>query len=486
MSITTTFIIFGASGDLTQRRLLPALFNLYRKDRLPPRFQIVGFSSTYYDDSTFRARIRQGIEQFGQNNLDAARWDEFAANVYYCQGRVANLSDFYHMIDKVKSLENGPSDRIYYLATPPQNFTEIIHVLGNERLFDETEGFRRVVIEKPFGTDFQSARALNQSIHQVLTENQIYRIDHYLGKETVQNLLVFRFSNAIFEPIWNRNYIDNVQITVAESVGVEHRAGYYDNVGVLRDMFQNHLLQLLTLIAMEPPSSFQADHLRNEKSKVLMAVRPLMGKEVWENCVHGQYEGYQNEPGVKEGSKTATYAALKLFIDNWRWQGVPFYLRSGKKLAEKTTELSIQFKAPPHRMFSRLLHEPISPNVLTVCLQPDEGIHLRFSAKVPDTVIDLKSVLMEFHYSTTFEFSAIPDAYERLLLDVLNGDASLFNRDDNVELAWSLIDPIQEALDAPDAPLPARYQPNSWGPAQADQLLAGDGFHWLPGCSQHK
>lgn len=485
MTTPTTIIIFGASGDLTQRKLVPALFNLYRKGRLPDRFFIIGFSSTPYNDDTFRERMRTGIIQQSSGDFYEDQWHNFAGKVFYCKGRVTNQDELQVMLDKTQELENGPANRIYYLATPPQNFLEIIIRLGQIGLFDETQGFRRVVIEKPFGTDLPSARSLNHSIHQVLNESQIYRIDHYLGKETVQNLLVFRFANAIFEPIWNRNYIDNVQITVAESVGVEHRARFYDSIGVLKDMFQNHLLQLLTLIAMEPPSSFQADHLRNEKSKVLMSVRPMGKEEIWSSSVRAQYIGYCNEPGVESGSTTPTYAALRLYIENWRWQGVPFYLRSGKKMAEKTTELSIQFKAPPITMFSRKPGSHLRSNILTMCLQPDEGIHLRFEAKVPDTVFDMKSVLMEFHYGDTFGASAIPDAYERLLLDVLNGDASLFNRDDNVELAWSIIDPIQEAWDDPNAPPLVYYQPGSWGPEEANQLLAADGFSWLPGCNIH-
>lgn len=327
---------------------------------------------------------------------------------------------------------------------------------------------------------------LNQGIHEVLNENQIYRIDHYLGKETVQNILVYRFANALIEPVWNRNYIDHVQITVAEDVGVGHRAGYYDGVGVVRDMFQNHLLQLLTLVAMEPPASFSADALRNEKVKVLSAVRPIAANEVASHTIRGQYRGYREEPGIASDSQTATYAAIRLLVDNWRWKGVPFYLRSGKLLAEKTTEILIQFKQPPHLMFPLPPESEIPANMLALCLQPDEGIHLRFEAKVPDTTAEMRGVDMEFHYRDSFGPSAIPEAYERLLLDALNGDASLFTRSDQIELGWGLMDPIIAGWHAPDAPSLSVYEPGSWGPAEAEAFLQRDGRGWLRGCKEHR
>jgi glucose-6-phosphate 1-dehydrogenase len=341
------------------------------------------------------------------------------------------------------------------------------------------------VIEKPFGSGLASAQALNQAIQQVLDERQIYRMDHYLGKETVQNILVSRFANTIYEPLWNRNYIDHVQITVAEQVGVEHRAGYYDGEGAVRDMFQNHLLQLLSLVAMEPPASFDAEALRDEKVKVLKSIRPIPADQVGLHAVRAQYRGYRDESGVAPGSQTETYAALRLYIDNWRWQGVPFYLRSGKRLAEKATEIVVRFKCPPHLMFPLPRDQEFTPNILALCIQPDEGIHLRTEAKVPDTVAEIRSVDLEFHYRDSFGSDAIPEAYERLLLDALHGDASLFTRSDHAELAWGLLDPIIAAwLASDDLPL-AMYEPGSWGPLEAEEFLARDGRAWLRVCGEH-
>jgi glucose-6-phosphate 1-dehydrogenase len=342
-----------------------------------------------------------------------------------------------------------------------------------------------VVIEKPFGSDLISARALNEEIHHNLNESQIFRIDHYLGKETVQNLLVFRFANSVFEPLWNRNHIDHVQITVAEEVGVEHRAGYYDGVGVLRDMFQNHLMQLLTLIALEPPATYKADAQRDEKVKVLRSIRPIIPEEVKLSTVRGQYRGYLNEPGVAPDSPTATYGAVRFYIDNWRWQDVPFYLRSGKNLAEKCTEIIIQFKCPPRRMFPLPQEYEMTANILALSLQPDEGIHLRFEAKVPDSAAEMQLVEMNFHYQDTFGPASIPEAYERLLMDALNGDPSLFIRADQAELAWELIDPIVAAWESPDSPPLASYEPGSFGPPEADQFLAREGRRWLRSCGNH-
>lgn len=351
-------------------------------------------------------------------------------------------------------------------------------------MLTEEEGWRRVVIEKPFGSDLASARALNGSIHAVLQENQVYRIDHYLGKETVQNILVARFANTIFEPVWNRNYIDNVQITVAETVGVGSRARYYDKAGVLRDMFQNHLIQLLTLVAMEPTSSYNADALRDEKLKVIRAIRPIRAAEVQQHSVVGQYRGYLQEANVQPGSRTPTYAMLQFFIDNWRWQGVPFYLRSGKKLADKVSEIIIQFKKPPHMIFPMNGDLEGSSNMLSICLQPDEGIHLRFEAKVPDTVAQTRSVNMNYHYRDEFGPQSIPEAYERLLLDVISGDASLYTRADQTELSWELFDPIINGWQNPSVPPPLEYEPGSWGPAQSHQFLAADGRQWEQVCGE--
>jgi glucose-6-phosphate 1-dehydrogenase len=346
---------------------------------------------------------------------------------------------------------------------------------------DEREGWRRVVVEKPFGSDLASAQALNHAIHAVFAEHQVYRIDHYLGKETAQNILFFRFANTIFEPVWNRRYVDHVQITVSETVDVGYRAGYYDQAGVWRDIFQNHLLQLLALVGMEPPASFDADLVRNEKAKVLSAIRPIP----LEDTVSAQYQGYCDLEGVAPDSRTPTYAALRLFIANWRWQGVPFYLRSGKALAGKTTEIVIRFQCPPHVMFDLPADHELTPNILSLCIQPDEGIHLKFQAKVPGSDQEMRSVDMDFHYRSSFG-GELPDAYERLLLDALEGDAALFARSDEIELAWRLIDPVVEGWEAPDAPPLPTYAPGGWGPAEADELLARDGHHWRLGCGEHQ
>ncbi len=476
-NLPTSIVIFGASGDLTQRKLVPSLFNLFRKGRMPKQFHIVGYGNTAFTDDKFREHLRDGLKQFASFQYKDEEWAAFAPSLAYQQGRYTDLADFKRLSDFMSKWENGAGNRLYYMATPPGIFPNIIDLLGLTNQLHENGGWRRVVIEKPFGVDLDSAKSLNQQIHKTLNENQIYRIDHYLGKETVQNILVTRFANTIFEPLWNRNYIDHVEITVAEKVGVEHRAGYYDSVGVVRDMFQNHLLQLTALVAMEPPASFDATALRNEKVKVLSSIQPIRDANVARNAVRAQYKGYRAEEGVNPESTTPTYAALKLHIDNWRWQGVPFYLRSGKSLREKLSQIAIVFKEPPHLLFPTA-RGGMTPNVLVLYLQPDEGIHWRFEAKVPDTVADMRSVDMEFHYADSFGQTAIPESYERLLLDALAGDASLFTRADEVETAWSLIDPILQAWESDKHPLP-EYEVGSWGPAEADDLLKRDGRSWL-------
>ena len=472
----TSIVIFGASGDLTQRKLVPSLFNLYRKERIPKQFRIVGYGGTAFTDDQFRAHLEEGLKQFASFEYSDEEWNSFASNLVYQQGRYTDLADFKKLGIFLKSSETSSGNRIYYMATPPGVFPNIIDLLGLTDQLAEHNGWRRVVIEKPFGTDLESARQLNEQIHKALHEKQIYRIDHYLGKETVQNILVTRFANTIFEPLWNRNYIDHVEITVAEQVGVEHRARFYDGIGVLRDMFQNHLLQLVSLVGMEPPVSFEATALRNEKVKVLSSIQPIKKESVSRRTALGQYMGYRDEQGVKPDSRTPTYAALKLQIDNWRWQGVPFYLRSGKCLREKLSQVTIEFKKPPHLLFPSTEGE-LTPNMLVLYLQPDEGIHWRFEAKVPDSVAQLRSVDMEFHYADAFGKTNLPDAYERLLLDVLNGDASLFTRADEVETAWALIDPIIEAWES-QKKTPALYEPGSWGPKEANELLAKDKRKW--------
>jgi glucose-6-phosphate 1-dehydrogenase len=477
--LSTSIVIFGASGDLTQRKLVPSLFHLFRKGRMPKKFRIIGYGNTAFTNEQFRVHITRGIKQFASFAYTRKEWAAFSANLIYQQGRYTELTDFKLLGELLIKLEKGSGNRLYYMATPPGIFTHIIDLLGKTGQLEENTGWRRVVIEKPFGTDLASAHKLNEQIHKTLNENQIYRIDHFLGKETVQNILMTRFANTIFEPLWNRNYISHVDITVAEQVGVEHRAGYYDTIGVLRDMFQNHLLQLMALVAMEPPASFDATALRNEKVKVLSSIQPIRNKAIALNSVRGQYRGYRKEEGVKNDSITPTYAALRLEVENWRWQGVPFYLRSGKRLPQKVSQITIEFKEPPHLLFQGERRK-ITPNMLVLYLQPDEGIHWRFEAKVPDTASDMRSVDMEFHYEDSFGKAAIPEAYERLLLDAIMGDASLFTRADEVETAWKLIDPILKAWELNKQPLLV-YEPGSWGPPKADELLARDGHTWSTG-----
>ncbi len=474
--LLTTIVIFGASGDLTQRKLIPSLFNLFRKRRTPKKFQIVGFGGTAFTDEQFREHLHTGLKDHAGYEFSDEEWNVFAPNLHYLSGKYTEASDFKKLAETLTNLENGEANRLFYMALPPTLFPAIIDNLDASGQLHENGAWRRVVLEKPFGTDLASAITLNKQVHKALNENQIYRIDHYLGKETVQNILFTRFANTIFEPIWNRTYIDHVQITVAEKVGLEHRAGFYDSVGVLRDMFQNHLLQLLTLVAMEPPASFSASHLRNEKVKVLSAVQPMTPEQVAANTVRGQYKGYRSEDQVKSNSTTPTYAALRLYINNWRWKGVPFYLRSGKNLAEKQSQIIIQFKEPPLAMFPM---QTMKPNMLVLYLQPDEGLHVRFEAKAPDTVAETRSVDMEFHYAEAFGQTAIPESYERLLLDAIQGDASLFTRADEVETAWSLIDPILQTWETHQTPPLAGYKPGSWGPTEAYDLLARDGRRWL-------
>jgi glucose-6-phosphate 1-dehydrogenase len=488
MTVTNCIVIFGASGDLTRRKLIPSLFYLYCKDRLPENWRIVGVARTPMSDDAFRDKMEAGLKEFAPADYLADKWLEFARNLHYQRGDLEAVEGYHALDTRIRALAGeggGPANRIYYLAVAPHLYGPTITNLGQAGMVAESKGWRRVVIEKPFGRDLPSAMALNRTVHEALNESQIYRIDHYLGKETVQNILVFRFANSLFEPVWNRNYIDHVQITAAETVDVEHRAGYYDGVGVMRDMVQNHMLQLLSLVAIEPPASFEADALRNEKVKLFAAIRHIEPEEVADHTVRGQYEGYREAVGVKPDSETATFAALQLYVDNWRWQGVPFYLRSGKDLAKKTSEISILFKRPPHMMFPNPNDLNMEPNELSICIQPDEGIHFSFQAKVPDAPAEMRRVDMSFHYGGAFGEISIPDAYERLLLDVLKGDASLFTRGDAIELAWGLVDKILKGWESEAAPPLVTYEPGSWGPAESAQLIAHDGYSWSLGCERH-
>jgi glucose-6-phosphate 1-dehydrogenase len=482
MADSTSIVIFGASGDLSHRKLIPALYNLYRKKRISANFRIFGTGGREWSDDDLRNTARDFLDTIKNTAIDEELWKTFAQKITYRSGNVSLPETFSRLNEQLRGLETGPANRLYYLATPPEYFLEIINGLASAGMLSEEQGWRRVVIEKPFGSDLESARSLNRSIHAVMDEHQVYRIDHYLGKETVQNILVARFANTIFEPVWNRNYIDNVQITVAETVGVGSRARYYDKAGVIRDMFQNHLIQLLTLVAMEPTSSYKADALRDEKLKVISAIRPIKASEVALHSVVGQYAGYLDEANVSPGSRTPTYAMIRFFIDNWRWQGVPFYLRSGKKLEDKVSEIIIQFKQPPHIIFPNANDLEGSSNLLSMCLQPDEGIHLRFDVKVPDTIAETRSVNMNYHYRDVFQSGSIPEAYERLLLDVVMGDASLYTRADQTELSWELFDPIIQGWEDPANPVPMAYEPGTWGPDASARFLSTEGRQWLQIC----
>ena len=479
-----TIVIFGASGDLTSRKLVPALYNLMRAGSLPEQTRIVGFSRTPLSDAEWRASLRDTTAKHCDcGPLDDDSWGRFAATIHYQPGDIGVADDIGRLEARLRELEGGAdADRVYYLATAPQFYEPVVSALGEHGMASQDRGARRIVVEKPFGTDLTTARALNEHLHAVFRESQVFRIDHYLGKESVQNILALRFANAIFEPIWNRRYIDHVQITVAEEVAVGRRASYYDTAGVLRDMFQNHLLQLLMVTAMEAPVRFNASAVRNEKVKVLEAIRPLELGEVAAAGIRGQYRGYLDEPGVPPTSQTATFGAIRLEVDNWRWQGVPFYLRSGKVMSCRTTQIVIAFRQPPLELFADGKHKSVREgNRLVIQIQPAEGIQLHFHTKVPGGGMKLRLTDLEFSYSRQF-MGRLPEAYEPLLLDVMTGDASLFARADEVEKSWEIIDPFIRAWSSVDMPPIDPYIAGEWGPMASVEWMAAQGRTWFDTC----
>jgi len=499
MAEPCTMVICGATGDLTERKLGPALYNTLLGGFLPPEFTVVGFARRDLSDEAFREHLLAGINEYSRNRpAKPAIWDSFAAGIEYHRGDFDDPAAYVELakrLDRIDHDRGTAGNRLFYLAVPPILVPEIVGHLdgaglaasGERRTIGPKRGWTRVIVEKPFGRDLVSARALNREIAAVFDEDQVFRIDHYLGKETVQNLSVFRFGNGLFEPIWNRRYIDSVQITVAETVDIEGRGEFYDQTGALRDIVQNHGLQLLALFAMEPPIELTAGDLRDEKLKVLRAVRPMPPEEVAANTVRGQYTGgwvegervpaYREEPEVRPDSETETYAAIKLAIESWRWAGVPFYIRTGKAMPSRVTEIAVQFRRAPLALFSRSGTPQIDPNVLAIRVQPDEGILLRFGAKVPGQGFNIRTVNMDFRYGSSFAVDS-PDAYETLLLDAMIGDASLFTRDDEVERAWTILDPILDAwADGHGGPLHF-YSAGTWGPPAADELLERDGRAW--------
>jgi glucose-6-phosphate 1-dehydrogenase len=478
----TTLVIFGATGDLARRKLLPALYNLAHDGALPERFHLVGVARREKEHQHYREECEQAIRQFSRRKPDEEVLERLLEHVKYVAGTFDDehaYAKLEHVLDGFERHVGVPLSRAFYLSTAPSFFPTIVEALGKQGL-DRHEGAEvRVVIEKPFGTSLDEAREMNRRVLGVFEEQQVFRIDHYLGKETVQNMMAFRFANGMFEPLWNRNYIDQVQITAAEDIGIGTRAGYYDDAGALRDLIQNHMLQLLCHVAMEPPVSFTADEVRNEKVKVLQSIGEPIEREIAEMAVRGQYAaghaggedvaGYLEEQGIPAESSTETYAALRLEVNNWRWAGVPFYLRTGKRLARKVTEIAVTLKPVPHLTFSQDGSLGVLPNQLILTLQPNEGVSLRLGAKIPGSRMVIRPVHMEFLYGTAF-LSQSPEAYERLITDAMRGDATLFTRDDEVEAQWRICDPILQAWESTPGPL-ARYEAGSQGPKQADDLL---------------
>jgi glucose-6-phosphate 1-dehydrogenase len=487
-------VIFGASGDLASRKLIPAIFSLKSQKLMPEKYAIIGVGRTKISTSDFRTKMSESIVAFSEEKeTDKTLITSFSEDLYYhsmdnsAAGGYDELKTFLHETDDKYGIGGN---YIFYLATPPSMYEVISVNLAAAGLSDQQKGFRRVIIEKPFGYDLESGRKLNARLHELISEDQIYRIDHYLGKETVQNLLVTRFSNGIFEPLWNRNYIHRVEITSAESIGVEERGGYYDSSGALRDMVQNHLLQMVGLTAMEPPSSLDADAIRNEVLKVFQSLQPIKEEDVAKQVIRGQYTGslirgecvtgYRNEKGVAVDSRTETYVAVKFFINNWRWGGVPFYIRTGKRLPTRVTEIVIHFKPTPHHLFQREAGK-MPANQLIIRIQPDEGILVKFDMKEPGAGFNVKNVNMDFHYKDLANIR-VPSAYERLLHDVMLGDSTLFSRDDEVETAWKFLEPIQKAwANNPEIKI-FGYPAGTWGPEHANDLIEGEGYTWRYPC----
>jgi glucose-6-phosphate 1-dehydrogenase len=499
MAEPCTMIICGATGDLTERKLAPAIHNTFMGGFLPPEFTVVGFARREWTDAAFREHLLAAVNRYSRNTpVKPAIWDSIADAIEYHRGDFNDPQAYVELskrLDRIDRDRGTAGNRLFYLAVPPSLYPEIVNQLdraglaasGARRPAGSKRGWTRVIVEKPFGYDLVSARTLNREIAEVFDEDQVYRIDHYLGKETVQNLAVFRFGNGLFEPIWNRRYIDSVQITVAETVGVEGRGEFYDQTGALRDVVQNHGLQLMTMFAIEPPVEFAPEDLRDEKLKVLRAVKPMAPGDVAANVVRGQYvsgwvEGervtsYRDAPEVAPDSETDTFVALKLAIDSWRWAGVPFYIRTGKTLPSRVTEIAVQFRRAPLALFSRAGVSQVDANVLAIRVQPDEGILLRFGAKVPGQGLQIRTVNMDFRYGSSFAVDS-PDAYETLLVDAMTGDTSLFTRNDEVERAWEILDPILGAWGAGEGGPLHFYAAGSWGPPAADELLERDGRAW--------
>jgi glucose-6-phosphate 1-dehydrogenase len=483
-------VIFGANGDLTKRKLMPALFRLACDGRIPPTFAVIGNSRTDMPDDEFRGKMREAVEHFSEDSpFDPALWDSFASNVFYVAGDMKDAGLYQRLTEKLAEIEQSHrtgGNVLFYLSTQPSYYSPVVDCLGQAGL-QHGNGWRRVVVEKPFGHDLATARELNADIQRVFPERDVYRIDHYLGKETVQNILAFRFGNGIFEPLWDRRYISHVQITAAESIGVEGRGAYYQEAGALRDMIQNHLMQVMATIGMEPAAVFEADAVRDERAKFLRSIRPIKAADVKKYAVAGQYwrarigteeaPGFLEEPGVDPNSQTDTYAAVTFFVDNWRWAGIPFYLRSGKRLPKRVTDIAIHFNEAPHSPFSDgALSDAARPNLLIIRIQPEEGISLRFLSKQPGSGMQLRPVSMDFNYGSSFGERS-PSAYETLLLDAMIGDPTLYTRQDMVEASWAAVEPILEAWRNTTFDFP-NYAAGTWGPAAADEMLERQGHRW--------